>query len=316
MTLPNLIIAGVSKAGTTSLFAYLSQHPQVCPSRNKDTYYFTPLRDGAEPGPLQNYEALFSHCDGHPVVLEATPNYFYGGAALIQRMMATLPGVRVIVSLRNPVDRLWSSYHMKRRKGRIQSESFEEFVDRCLAADREEIETSRRYGTLATGRYAEHLPDWSEAFGSRLKVIFLEQWVKDPAAAVAEICDWMSLDTDVSQIDFRVRNPATLHRNRRLWRLAAGVNRRLHLVLVTRPGLKRSLTDLYRRLNAVQVTDRMPAEVRERLEQIYREPNERLRRQLLTMGHKDLPAWLDTGAPSHPERRETYPQSKDSSSRA
>jgi hypothetical protein len=231
-------------------------------------------------------------------------------------MLATLPDVRVIVSLRNPVDRLWSSYHMKRRKGRIQAGSFEEFVDRCLAADGEGAQTSRIYRTLATGRYAEHLPDWSGAFGSRLKVIFFEQWVKDPAATVAEICDWMSLDTDVSRIDFRVRNPATLHRNRRLWRLAAGVNRRLHLVLVTRPGLKSSLTTLYRRLNAVQVTDRMPAEVRARLEHIYRQPNESLRRQLQAMGYTDLPAWLDSGAPAPPPEAGGYTQSKDSSSRA
>ena len=77
--LPNLIIAGVNKAGSTSLFHYLSQHPEVCGSKDKETCYFLPLLYNESISPITNYEAQFSHCGKSAYRLEATPAYIYGG---------------------------------------------------------------------------------------------------------------------------------------------------------------------------------------------------------------------------------------------
>src|SRR3712207_9448996 len=62
--LPNLIIAGVGKGGTTSLFRYLGQHPQVCASRVKELRYFQSLRYGEPMAPLDQYTRHFAHWNG------------------------------------------------------------------------------------------------------------------------------------------------------------------------------------------------------------------------------------------------------------
>ena len=82
--LPNLVIAGVGKAGTTSLFWYLSQHPDICASHEKEIRYFAALTEGgSELPPLESYAAHFRHCRGERYALEASPQYFHGGARVV-----------------------------------------------------------------------------------------------------------------------------------------------------------------------------------------------------------------------------------------
>jgi hypothetical protein len=309
--LPNLVIAGVSKAGTTSLFAYLAQHPQICPGREKELAYFTPLRHGEPLGPLAEYERAFAHCSDEPFRLEATPNYFFGGKRLIDELDATLPDVRIIVSLRNPVDRLWSSYVMKIRKGHWEpAGSFESFVEQCRlsdAAGAEVMETRRLYKVLSTGSYADYLPLWAEKFGERLRIIFFEQWTRQPALHIAELCRWLEIDDGAAHaIDYRARNQAAIHRSKAVWRVARGVNRALHLKLVSRPQLKRALTNTYKRLNTTRYSSAMDPATRADLEAYYREGNLRLASQLRQLGYASLPPWLEgevsgasTGASGH-----------------
>src|SRR5688572_22585305 len=89
--LPNLVIAGVPKAGTTSLFSYLTQHPEVCGSDVKEPRYFNPLRLGSELGPIEDYAAHFGHCAGQRYAMEASPGYSYGGGPLARGLREALP---------------------------------------------------------------------------------------------------------------------------------------------------------------------------------------------------------------------------------
>ena len=84
------IIAGVNKAGTTSLFVSLSTHPHLAPSAIKEARYFLPARYGQPLEPFSVYEDYFRDAPG-PVHLEATPNYFYGGAAVAAAMRGKRP---------------------------------------------------------------------------------------------------------------------------------------------------------------------------------------------------------------------------------
>ena len=87
------IIAGVNKAGTTSLFVSLSTHPDVAPSSIKETRYFLPARYGEPLPPTAQWDAYFADAGDRPVHLEATPSYFYGGAAVAQAMRERLAPV-------------------------------------------------------------------------------------------------------------------------------------------------------------------------------------------------------------------------------
>ena len=75
------IIAGVNKAGTTSLFVSLSTHPDVAPSSIKETRYFLPAATDSRSSRLDVLGRYFADAGDRPVHLEATPSYFYGGDA-------------------------------------------------------------------------------------------------------------------------------------------------------------------------------------------------------------------------------------------
>ena len=130
--LPNLVIAGVPKAGTTSLFSYLAQHPEVCGSDVKEPRYFNPLRLGGELGPIEEYTAHFAHCAGQRYAMEASPGYFYGGRTLARGLLEALPDPRVVLILRAPGERCWSWFRFVKTRLHIPKDmSFDVYLDRC-----------------------------------------------------------------------------------------------------------------------------------------------------------------------------------------
>jgi hypothetical protein len=143
--LPNLLIIGVTKAGTTSLFSYLAQHPDICASRRKETEYFSPLRTtpSSRLAPLDDYRRNFRHCQGQRFALEATPNYWYGAQQMVAAVERTLDDPHVVISLRDPVDRFWSEYRFMRSKG---------LLPHCLTSGRASGARTSPKGSAATGR--------------------------------------------------------------------------------------------------------------------------------------------------------------------
>lgn len=136
--LPNLIIAGVGKAGTTSLFSYLSKHPDICTSNIKETHYFSPLIDDKELQPIDDYKKYFCHCDDHRYILEATPRYFYGGVKVARAIYERLGPIKIILVFRDPVNRLFSFYkHLKGTAWIPKSISFDEYVRLCNGLSKE-----------------------------------------------------------------------------------------------------------------------------------------------------------------------------------
>jgi len=144
--LPNLVIAGVAKAGTTSLFRYLAQHPEVCPSSVKEARYFTALRYGEPLAPVADYARLFASCRGETYRMEATPGYFPGGRVVAQAIDELLPGSRVVVSLRDPVQRCWSWYRFVKSTARIPEQmGFPAYLDRCAELHRAGVDHLRAH---------------------------------------------------------------------------------------------------------------------------------------------------------------------------
>jgi hypothetical protein len=155
--LPNLIIPGVAKAGTTSLHDYLGQHPDICAARIKEVNFFT---DGGNPAGregLDRYERFFSHCAGQRYRVESSPAYFYGGEGVIAALQETLAGPRIIISLREPAIRLWSAFTFLQSMGRLPPErSFAEYVTWC----RGQYDSGGSTTPYALSLYGERLPAW------------------------------------------------------------------------------------------------------------------------------------------------------------
>lgn len=301
--LPNLLVAGVPKAGTGSLFAYLGQHPDICPSDTKEVGYFNffdPRRHPGPPPPVDQYRKHFSHCGGERYAVEATPTYSYGGTPVIEGIRATLEDPRIIISLRDPVDRLWSAYTFQRELGNLTHlRSFEEYLDVCERRRRDGVDPvphDHMHG-LHIGFYAEYLPLWLDAFGANLNVVFAEDLARDASTVISGLFRWLDIDDAIaSRLDLAPRNRTQHPRSTRLAKVAYAVKRSGDRLGVLTPAVRRPLRRLYARANSGRPPEAMSPETRRRVESLYRESNRRTAQALLRHGYRDLPSWLPTDA--------------------
>lgn len=111
---PNLFVAGVPKAGTTSLFHYLALHPDVFPSSRKEPGFFHPFKIKEMDANIEVYKKFFAGHSGQKYTIEATPGYFYGSKETANAINDYSPESKIIIVLRNPVERLFSFYKYKK----------------------------------------------------------------------------------------------------------------------------------------------------------------------------------------------------------
>jgi hypothetical protein len=300
-SLPTVVIAGPGKTGTTSLFWYLSQHPDVCASDVKEIRYFTPLSEGdGVLAPIADYAAHFVGCGGEAHRLEASPQYFHGGAAIAPAMRETLPGVKVIALLRDPVDRTWSTFRfMRSRLADLPSDmTFEAYVEACRAVrDRREpfSQSNRLYWTIQGGFYDEYLDPWLDVFGDDFRVAFSERMSSEPAALVGELFGWLGIDPGAANsIAYTVENRTVPVRSAALQRIALALNS--EGVLGRRRRLKEPLRKVYYAVNRRPEPARMLPQTRRALEELFAPGNAALARRLRGLGYTELPGWLSAEA--------------------
>jgi hypothetical protein len=298
--LPNLLIAGVTRAGTTSLFQYLAQHPEIFPARIKEPDYFTPVKSGDHPMSFDEYRRLFAGARDERYRMEASAGYFFGGPEVLANILTTLPEPRAIVSLRDPVERVWSIYHYKISRSVMEdSVGFDEFLDRCEEVLRlgRDATVGSPYRPLITGAYADFLPEWVEAFGPRLRVLLFDDVQKRPQETVRELLAWLELEADhADEFSYGARNPTIQTRSVKLLRLATAVNRLTGQRLTRHPLAQRSVHKAFQQVAGRKTAKTtMDDAARARLNAIFAEPNQRLAEQLTTLGYVELPNWLAPG---------------------
>lgn len=199
--LPDYLIIGAQRAGTTSLHDYLSAHPSAAAPSLKEVHYFSLNATK----PLAWYRSHFPF--GAQVTGEATPYYLFHPRVPAEVARA-LPEVKLIVLLRNPIDRAHSHYTHERAVGREPLE-FEEALDRepdRLAGEEERLISDptyhsfahQHYSYLARGAYVEQLRRWLRHFPrERLSVISSEEFRADPATTVLAVESFLGLEAYV-----------------------------------------------------------------------------------------------------------------------
>ncbi|MCS6884817.1 MAG: sulfotransferase [Acidobacteriota bacterium] len=177
--LPDFLVIGVQKAGTTSLFNYLIEHPGILPTVRKQMHYFDNRYERGEDWyrshfPMELQLRYRERRLGYKCLTgEATPYYIFHPHAP-RRIRSLLPKAKLIVLLRNPVDRAYSHYNHEVRKG-AEKLSFEEAIEKEAERLRPELERMlqdehyysfayQHYSYLARGRYAEQLSYWFKLF--------------------------------------------------------------------------------------------------------------------------------------------------------
>ncbi len=191
--LPNFLVIGVEKGGTTWLHAQLKKHPDIFVPATKEVHFFNRYnsnfkeRNHFELG-LKWYQDFFADYNNEKAVGEITPMYICDTEAPA-RIKATLPNVKIIAMLRNPVNRAYSHYWMAKNKGHITG-SFNEIINRCEPK------------IIERGLYCQQLKKYTSLFAAhQLKVLFYEDVFADPKYWLKEICTFLNVDEDFFEND-------------------------------------------------------------------------------------------------------------------
>lgn len=211
---PTFIIFGASRSGTTGLYTYLKQHPDVFMSPKKETNFFAyEGRALACQGPgadyvnnsvteLADYEALFAKSAGAKARGEASPLYLYE-AGTAERIRNRLPDVKLIAILRNPIEQAYSHFLYARRQMIEPLEDFEAALDAEQSRVDAGWQPMFRYARFP--RYAEQLNRYFDVFPKeQIKIFLYEDFQERPLAVLKDVFRFIGVDDGFSpDIDYR-----------------------------------------------------------------------------------------------------------------
>lgn len=224
--LPDFLIVGAQRSGTTSLFKTLVQHPTVArPFLRKGIHYFDVRYERGPSWYRGNFPitatSRMRRGGRRPITGESSPFYMFHPLAP-SRIARDLPDVRLLALLRDPVERAYSAHSHERARG-FEAESFEralELEDRRIEGERDrmlheegyESEHWRHNAYLTRGRYIEQLQGLEAAVGrDRILVVDSDDFFTTPQIVWPEICDYLRLDrtADIAfeQHNARSRSP-------------------------------------------------------------------------------------------------------------
>jgi len=219
--LPDFIIIGTQKGGTTSLFYYLYQHPELSFSHKKEIYFFNLYFEKG----LAWYKSHFPFRTNAKITGEATPSYMFHPKAA-GRIKSISPNVKLIVLLRDPIDRAYSGYAMGLRRKTDTANTFEIAIERELKflenqsnTDEYTLEKHELY-YLERGKYYSQLLPWIEHF-PREQLLFIksENFFQNPENELTKVYKHlgisMVLPKDLSKKNagkYNKISPGTVHR--------------------------------------------------------------------------------------------------------
>lgn len=212
--LPNFIIIGAQRCGTTSLYKYLCQHPDVRPSFPKEIHYFSNyFKKG-----INWYRSHFPLSQNHGknrnqkfITGEATPYYLVHPHAA-RRMKHVTPDALIIVLLRDPIERAYSHYYHEVRMG-VEKLSFEDAINKeeeRLDHEMEKMVRDENYRSfnyqhfsyLSRGIYADQIQTWMGNFNpNAIRILSSESLNAEPCQTFLQVTDFLGL-RNWTQVDF------------------------------------------------------------------------------------------------------------------
>lgn len=273
MAMPNFLIIGTGRAGTTSLYNYLGQHPEIYMSPVKEPNFFGFEGEKKKNGRianLENYKELFKNVYREKAIGEASIIYLSKPKAA-EQIKRYIPKVKLIVILRDPADKLYSNFMHRCREGKEKPDSFSNFLKQI---DTGSPEYRRQH--LERNSYYRHLKHYFKLFDrSQIKIFLYEDLQTNPFGLLRDIFRFLDVDENFLP-DISIRhNPSGLPKNTvmRWWlvigrkatavikqlrgflpkmalRFFSGLRNRFWAVCLVKPSLspeaRRKIVDLYR----------------------------------------------------------------------
>ena len=292
MTMPNFLIIGAMKSGTTALYYYLEQHPEIYMSPVKEPNFFSSQEQENAADTvthIKTYQNLFRGASGKKAMGEASHSYLYepGAAAEIRRYV---PEAKLIAILRKPIDRAYSHFLHMVRSG---TEPLDDFAQ-ALQEDEEGIHKERTFQDyIGRGLYYDQLRRYFSRFPREQVRVYLYEDLRDaPISTVQDVFRFLDVnDSFVPDVSVR-RNVSGHPKNKILDGLLRRQSRIKHAAKIYLPArmrwrLSKAFDDLKTR-NLVEPPP-LQSDVRRQLISVYRE--DILKVQGLI--RRDLSGWLE-----------------------
>ena len=199
MKLPNLIIGGAPKCGTSSLYFWLAKHPEVFASKTKETFFFSDKKNrfnkycNCIDHSINDYSKFFQQAKNEKIRFEATAAYLYSKNAL-SNFLKFKHSPKIIFILREPSAQIYSHYKMEKYRTKKTNLNFEEYV---------KLKKIDNYV-----QYAKHLKRWLSKYPNHLiKVLIFEDFIKHKQERMIEISKFLKIQEDFyNDFDFQHRN--------------------------------------------------------------------------------------------------------------
>ena len=297
--MPDFIIIGAAKAGTTALYESLRQHPQIGMSHVKEPNFFAlenqklNYKSGTtSPGYLEEcvtdidtYRRQFKKSREDMILGEASPLYLYAPEAS-ERIKFYMPEAKIIAILRDPVERAYSNYLHHIREGLEPIASFED----ALNAEEKRRQENWWWGFsyVQAGLYYTQIKRYYEKFPSRnLKIVLYDDFLKKPAELVQEIFRFLEVDQSFISDTAQRYNVTGIPQNRNVWNFITKTHP------IKEPFKKLLPSETRKRLNQtirskILQKPKLPLEVRAQLIEVFSQEILNLQDLL----QRDLSHWL------------------------
>ncbi|MGH3504506.1 MAG: sulfotransferase [Nocardioidaceae bacterium] len=224
--LPDFLVIGAYKCGTTSLCHYLSGHDQIfLPHLQEPRFFALPdgvasRRKGRVPRvdrrdvyarrhawTLEQYASLFAAAPRHSMAGECSPEYLRSSASAAPAIRDQIPDAKLLAILRNPVERAFSEYLHFVRDG-LEQDTFEVAISR-----RQSLRPKHSY--VLTGYYASQLASYLKRFpGEQLKIVLFDDLRDDPTRTLRDLFSWLGVDQPATLGASERLNPSGMPRGR------------------------------------------------------------------------------------------------------
>jgi len=284
MILPNVIMIGAHKAGTTSLYDWLIQHPNIFgPEGMKDFPFF------CDDGYFQKGEAWFNRNyflrKNEKIILHGCVNYLYFSNIAANRIYQNNPSVKIIAVLRNPVDRAYSAYWQQKKIGHEELETFELAIQKEQARLCGEFQERANLTYIDHGFYSRQLSYYYKMFPrNNIKVMIFEEMIANKGAALKDVFEFLGVNQDFVP-KFSVKNESGAARSRLVQSLLLKPIVPNFIKKMMPITFRVSAKNVLRRINTRQVVYQpLGRDMRLRLMDLYKDDISELEKML----HRDL----------------------------
>ena len=205
--LPDFVIIGAQRSGTTSLYSFVIQHPSIAPASSKELHYFSVRYKFGEQWYRSNFPTnwtrrrFYKKTNQKLLSGEASPTYLFY-PMVSNRMKEMLPDVKLIVILRNPVDRAYAHFNARRNSETLSFEKAIELEEERCAGERERLIQDpdfvpihyRNHSYLARGVYADQLEDWFKHYSKKqFLILATEDFRKNSQQTLDRVFDFLEV---------------------------------------------------------------------------------------------------------------------------